>query len=90
MIIAILVETSPFSGSFEAAMAEIQATDMDIKLTKNGLKAEGEGEKDQISAVATSLAILWEEQEEAEQNRHKLEVRSVCEKHLSELVEACS
>ena len=37
--------------SLGAAMAEMQAADMDIKLTKNGLKAEGKGTKDQISAV---------------------------------------
>lgn len=37
--------------SLGAAMAEMQAADMDIKLTKKGLKAEGKGEKDQISAV---------------------------------------
>ena len=37
--------------SLGAAMAEVQAADMDIKLTKKGLEAEGKGEKDQISAV---------------------------------------
>lgn len=37
--------------SLGAAMAEMQAADMDIKLTKKGLKAEGKGAKDQISAV---------------------------------------
>ena len=35
--------------SLGAAMAEMQAADMDIKLTQNGLKKEGS--KDQISAV---------------------------------------
>lgn len=37
--------------SLGAAMAEMQAADMDIKLTKKGLKAEGERSKEQISAV---------------------------------------
>ena len=37
--------------SLGAAMAEMQAADMDIKLTKKGLKPEGKEAKDQISAV---------------------------------------
>lgn len=37
--------------SLGAAMAEMQAADMDIKLTKSGLKLEGKAAKEQITAV---------------------------------------